>query len=133
MGAKGKILVVDDDPELGALIRDVLASGGYDPETVSTARECFLRLEKPAPPALILMDVMLPDLDGFEALERLKRAGATKVIPVILLSTLDGKSYRKRAEEKGAAAYVPKPFEPAALLDAVRRALEAPGARSPAS
>ena len=122
--------MVDDDSEIAALVSAVLSSEGYEIDVVGTARECFLLLEDAAKrPALIVLDVMLPDLDGFQTLGRLRAATTTAAIPVILLSTLEGKSYRKRAEEKGAAAYLTKPFEPAVLLETVRRASAGPAGR----
>lgn len=125
-----RVLVVDDDEALAALIRDVLVAQGYAVDSVGNARDCFARLEDPASlPALVVMDVMLPDQDGFEALGRLRGSKATSAIPVILVSTLQGKSYRERAREGGAAAYLAKPFEPTDLVEAVRRALAGPAAR----
>ena len=123
MAPEKRILVVDDEPEMAALVAAILAGEGYAVRSVANARDCFVTLEdEAARPALIVLDVMLPDMDGFQTLGRIRGATSTASIPVILVSTLDGKSYRKRAKENGAAAYLTKPFEPAALLEAVRRA-----------
>lgn len=122
MSAPPRVLVVDDDPACVSLLRDILSRDGLAVESAATASECFERLCGP-PPQLILLDIMLPDVDGLSALGRIRGATATAGIPVIVISTLSEKSYRLRARELGAAGYLVKPFDARRLVDEVRRAV----------
>jgi twitching motility two-component system response regulator PilG len=70
---------------------------------------------------LILLDVMLPDLDGFEVCRRLKSDQTTRSIPVIIFTALDRDEYRSRGQQCGAAAYVTKPFDPERLMETIRQ------------
>ena len=75
-------------------------------------------------PDLIILDVLMPEMDGMEALERLKENEQTASIPVILLTGIGQPAARQLVEEKGTATYLAKPFSPSKLLREVRRKLE---------
>lgn len=105
--AGARLLVVDDEDSLLDLLGDALRFAGYD---VTTARSGFeaLRLAADHDPALILLDVNLPDLDGFEVCQRLRRDGAD--VPVIFLTARDDPSDLRAGFTRGGDDYVTKPF-----------------------
>ena len=122
-----KILAVDDDPDCLAFVEAVLEPEGY---TVITAPNGQAGLDKLAAeePALVILDVMMPVLNGFETCEEIKSDEATEHIPVILLTgvakELSGTTYTHRGGmETAADDYIPKPISPPALLAAVQRLL----------
>src|SRR5437588_9007293 len=82
--ASPRILVVDDDHAVRGLLEDVLTETGYDVEAVGSARSMLDRVTT-SPPDLVLLDVMLPDLDGVEALEQLRQRETWAHVPVIML------------------------------------------------
>ena len=123
MGAK-RILVIEDDRRLQDLLRQYLATFGYEVKTACHAREGLDALEAFAP-ALIILDLMLPDIDGFEACREIRRHGRT---PIIMLTARADVTDRVAGLEIGADDYVVKPFEPrelAARIQAVLRRGEA--------
>jgi len=123
MGAK-RILVIEDDRRLQDLLRQYLATFGYEVKTAGHAREGLDALESFAP-TLIILDLMLPDIDGFEACREIRRHGST---PIIMLTARADVADRVAGLEIGADDYVVKPFEPrelAARIQAVLRRGEA--------
>ena len=110
-----KILVVDDEVHILKIIDYKLRTAGY---TVITAADGVEGVEKARAeqPDLILLDVMMPRMDGFQALEALKRDPATKAIPVFMLTVKGKEMDRLRGLQMGIAAYITKPFSPNALL-----------------
>ena len=113
------VLVVEDDPELnelvGAYVR--IAGFGYQP-ALNGARA--ISLARQHPPALIVLDIMLPDLDGFEVCRQLKSSRETAKIPVLMLSALDREEHLQRGAQCGAVDYVVKPFDPERLMKAIK-------------
>ncbi len=112
---ESKILLIDDDPELVFMTRIRLQAAGY---RVSTAcdGEQGLAAARQEEPDLILLDVMMPGMDGFSVLERLKADDSTRCIPVIMLTASGETKFIFKAEQMGADDYVVKPFEAPALL-----------------
>jgi DNA-binding response OmpR family regulator len=108
---KDRILVVDDDPDNRAMVGHFLASWGYE---VEDAKDGKVALEKvhASPPALVLLDVEMPEMDGFETCERLKSHPDTEWIPVILFTGLEKPPNRIRGFRHGADDYVVKTVEP---------------------
>jgi CheY-like chemotaxis protein len=116
------VLVVDDRPDARYSMARPLAIAGYDVRETATGRDA-LRLARLRPDGIVL-DLALPDMDGFEVLRRLKADPVTRDIPVILKTAVhldDGD--RQRGLDAGAAAYFAVPFDPQALIEAVRGAL----------
>ena len=125
-----KILAVDDEKHIVRLVQINLEKEGYEVVTANTGREA---LEKVAEfsPDLIVMDVMMPEMDGLEALSRLKADPATSEIPVIMLTAKAQDSDVFRGWQAGADLYLTKPFNPAELLTFVKRLLQtAPAEKS---
>ncbi len=104
------ILIVDDTPANLELLTDMLRGRGYIPRPVPSGK-LALAAALADPPDLILLDVMMPEMDGFELCERLKVDGKLKDIPVIFITALTGTEDKLRAFSLGAVDYVTKPFQ----------------------
>lgn len=126
-----RLLMIEDDAALGELVRDYLAPLGFDVSIVGTAAEGLRRVGAEAFDA-VLLDVMLPDLDGFEVCRRIRQGSD---VPVLMLTARGDDEDRIAGLEIGADDYLPKPFNPrelqARLRAILRRRRPAPG-RSPA-
>lgn len=118
-----KIWCVEDDASILNLEQYTLKTAGYDTEGFADGKSFFRRLEEEQPD-LVLLDVMLPEMNGFEILEKLRRDPATKDLPVIMTTALDSETDKVTGLEKGADYYLAKPFgmmEMAASVKAVLR------------
>lgn len=116
------VLIADDDPLLCGLLEHRFAAAGY---RVSTVEDGLRALEAVAQhgPDLIVLDAMMPVMDGFETLRRLRADPTSSAIPVIMLTALKQEHAVLNALELGAADYVSKPFIPDELLARARRVL----------
>jgi two-component system, cell cycle response regulator DivK len=112
------ILLVEDNERNVKLLRDVLRATGYRTLEASTGGQALLLAASHAP-ALVLMDVRLPDMSGIEALGRLRADGRTARIPVVAVTAQAMKGDRERFIEAGFDGYLPKPIDIDALLTAV--------------
>ena len=118
--ASASVLVVDDDAGLREFLRANLEGEGYAVREAGSAGEGLAALDA-EPPDLILLDVMMPQMDGWEMLRRVHERHGVDAIPVIMYS---GKLEEvATAEERGAQAFIGKPFDPRKLLDATRQLL----------
>jgi two-component system, OmpR family, response regulator CpxR len=117
--AQVQLLLVDDDVALGELVCEYAAYEGYAVTTANTG-ETGLRTIARKSFALVVLDVMLPGIDGFEVLERLRHFSD---VPVLMLTTRGAASDRIRGLKSGADDYLPKPFEPDELLARVKSIL----------
>ncbi len=117
--APARILVVDDEPQIHRFLGPALHAAGYAVERAETATE-GLRLAASRAPDLVLLDLGLPDLDGQDALARLR---AFSDVPVIILSARDREAEKIRALDSGADDYVEKPFAIGELIARIRTAL----------
>lgn len=117
---KRKVLIADDQLYIHRLIRHRLEEEEYQ---IVTARDGCEVIEIAAreAPDLVVMDVMMPRMDGLTALRHLKRNEATRAIPVIVLTSSPHELVREEAEFSGADLVLSKPFSPTGLLQAVRR------------
>ncbi len=118
-----KILVVDDEPDAVEVIEFNLKQAGFDVTTAADGEEA-LRKARTQAPDLIVLDVMLPELDGFEVCKILRRDPATAGIPIIMLTAKAAEVDRVVGLELGADDYVTKPFSPRELVLRVRKLLE---------
>lgn len=114
-----RILVVDDEPQIHRFLRPALEAAGYAAERADSAAE-GLRLAASRAPEVVLLDLGLPDMDGQEALARLRGFSA---VPVIVLSARDREADKITALDGGADDYVEKPFTVGELLARIRTAL----------
>jgi two-component system response regulator MprA len=117
---KAHILIVDDDPRITDLLRRVLAYEGYSVASAASGSEALNRsLERP--PDLVVLDIMLPGLDGLEVAQRLRTAGDN--VPILMLTARDTVADRVKGLETGADDYLVKPFAPEELVARVKALL----------
>jgi two-component system response regulator MprA len=117
---KAHILVVDDDPRITNLLRRVLAYEGYSVAVATSGSEALDRaLERP--PNLVVLDIMLPGMDGLEVAHRMRAAG--DMVPILMLTARDAVSDRVQGLEIGADDYLVKPFAPEELVARVKALL----------
>jgi putative two-component system response regulator len=122
----GSVLIVDDIAGNARLIASLLASDGHAVRAACDGAEA-LRLVRADPPDLVLMDVMMPQMDGFEACRAIKQDRSTRLIPVVLVTSLDDTASRIRGIEAGADDFVSKPFSAPELRARVRSLLRIKG------
>lgn len=117
--ARGAILVVDDNQVNRLLLWRALAERGYDVTTAEDGRQALELLQAGRAPAfdVVLLDILMPELDGYDTLARIKQDATLRHLPVIMISAVDEMESVVRCIEMGATDYLPKPFN-AALLHA---------------
>ncbi len=114
-----RVLIVEDNEKNMKLVRDVLQATGYSTLEATTGEEA-IELSLSQAPALVLMDVQLPGIDGVEALERLRQNERTASIPVLALTAQAMSGDRERFLEAGFDGYLAKPVDVGELIEAVR-------------
>ncbi|MGH2658888.1 MAG: response regulator transcription factor [Actinomycetota bacterium] len=120
--ARPRILIVDDDPVILRLLQINFRLEGYDVDSASRGDEA-LRRAREAVPDVVVLDIMMPGVDGFDVLRQLREDPASRDVPVILLSARAQDEDRLRGYALGVEVYVTKPFDPAHLVEIVRRVL----------
>jgi DNA-binding response OmpR family regulator len=121
------VLLVDDDPEICQFLAMLLDLEGFSAVSATRAEEA-LDLARREPPAAVLVDVAMPDVDGLELCRRLRAGGLTA--PILVVSARPGQELLRRAAEAGADEFIRKPFDNAELVEKLRGwiALRARGA-----
>lgn len=114
-----RVLIVEDNEKNMKLVRDVLQATGYSTLEATTGEEA-IELSLSQAPALVLMDVQLPGIDGVEALERLRQNERTASIPVLALTAQAMSGDRERFLEAGFDGYLSKPIDVAELIQVVQ-------------
>lgn len=117
-----EVLIVDDDIITQNMLKTALGQAGYRFAVASTGREA-IRLATERIPGVIILDIMMPDLDGGEVAEILRRSEKTKNIPIIFLSVLISKGEEKVGGKKDIVSFLSKPYNREMLLNEVRRYL----------
>jgi len=117
-----KILIIEDDPTTIKIITHILQQHAFEVGFTSDAEDGLKKAFKERP-ALILLDIMLPGMDGFQLLTKLQSNDATSRIPVVILSSLSGEKDILKGLEKGATDYILKPFSPQILLFKIKKIL----------
>ncbi len=120
--AKNKILIVEDEESLLRLESILLTSKGYEVVAASNGLQA-LEVFKNEKPDLVLLDIMLPELDGFEVCRQIKANPATEAIPVIMVTAKKTGDDMTRGEQVGADWYITKPFKSAMVLETIQRFL----------
>lgn len=115
---KGKILVVDDEAYIVHILEFSLGMEGYEVVTAFDGEEAIVKAEREEPD-LIVLDIMMPKLDGYETCRRLKTSDKTKDIPIILLSAKGRSMDQKVGLDAGADEYITKPFSPRKLVERI--------------
>jgi PAS domain S-box-containing protein len=118
-----RVLVVDDDPSIRTICREVLEASSYTVRESSSGQQARSEVHR-FKPDLVMLDVMMPGLDGFQTAEGLRAEPATSMVPIIFLSAKGETADKVRAFRLGAEDYIVKPFIAAELVARVRKALE---------
>jgi DNA-binding response OmpR family regulator len=118
-------VVVEDDEDVGRLLCFILESEGFKVSLFADGQAAAERIRTGAPPTVVLLDVMLPHLNGFEILAIVRGLPAWQKVPVLMLTAKSREADVVRALEGGANDYVSKPFKPAELKARIRRLVAA--------
>ena len=116
------ILIVDDQRELAGMMADMLGDAGFATRTADNGRDALADIQADRPDLLVL-DVNMPGLDGFEVATMLKADPSTATIPIIMVSAQDGRGSRLIGLESGAEDYLSKPVDSAELVAKIRNLL----------
>ena len=116
------VLVIEDARDQAELCTDICADAGLNAMTAATGVQGYRRAVD-SEPSIILLDLMLPDLDGWEVCRRLRTHERTKGIPIVILTARDEPNGARRATEAGCAAYLKKPCRPSELVATIHRVL----------
>jgi two-component system phosphate regulon response regulator PhoB len=121
-----RVLIVDDDPDIVRLVSYNLSHAGYEVQAASTGRKALEMVQK-QPPDLIVLDVMLPDVDGMEVCRTLRQQLPSRRIPILMLTARGDEIDRVVGFELGADDYVAKPFSPRELVLRIKSILRRAG------
>jgi len=116
------ILVVEDQEDNRQILRDLLSSAGYKMNEAGDGQEALAAVAKNRPD-LILMDIQLPIMDGYEATRRIKADPKTRTIPIVVVTSYALSGDEAKAREAGCDAYVTKPYSPRQLLAKIKEFL----------
>ena len=116
------VLVVDDERDTNDILANLVQARGFEPIQVFSGEQALAAVAEQKPD-LILLDLMLPDIDGFELCDRLKRARETNLIPIVMVTALQDAHHRATGVRVGANGYLTKPFTPAQLYEMIDAAL----------
>jgi DNA-binding response OmpR family regulator len=117
-----KILIIDDDATMVNLLSTILEIDDFEVNHALSGKEAFELLPKWGPD-LVLLDIMMPEMDGFEVLARLRGNSATRKLPIIMLTARTDDKDIFEGWKRGADEYVTKPFDPRRLVDTIRTVL----------
>jgi DNA-binding response OmpR family regulator len=123
MGAKPKVLIIDDDAPLSLLLASYLRDAGYDPVTAADAMQGFMFALREKP-ELILLDIGMPAGGGLSVLERLGKASHGRLVPVVVVTAHQEPEIETKARAGGAVGFLRKPIDRATLLATVTAALK---------
>lgn len=121
----GVALVVEDDDQIAYLLRFILEREGFRVELASDGRAAVALLERIAPPKLVMLDVMLPHVDGYQLLGMIRAKTEWQDVPVLMLTAKSQEKDIVRALDSGASDYLVKPFKPDELRARIKRMVRA--------
>jgi len=127
-GRKLSVLIVEDEVHLGKLLRSYLALDGFEARVAANRAQIVAELRRPPLPDLVLLDVMLPDADGFDILAAIRRHPALSAVPVVMLTAKATREGVLKGLAGGADGYITKPFEMDVLMKAIGVVLGLPQA-----
>jgi len=114
-----KVLIVDDSPAELANLRSILSDAGWHSVTATNGADAVVKAAAEIP-TLILMDIIMPDMDGYEACRTLQKNPDTKAIPVVFVSSKNQKADHMWAKMQGAKGLIGKPYEAGEILDTLK-------------
>ncbi|MFW5705861.1 MAG: response regulator, partial [Bacteroidota bacterium] len=117
------ILIVDDNPNNLQVLGSILSTKGYKIALAKSGTEALEFIAK-EPPDLVFLDIMMPDMNGFEVCEKLKSQEETRMLPIIFVSALSNPQHKVKAFETGGVDYITKPFNMAEVVERARVQLE---------
>jgi len=123
VGEQKQLLLIDDDPNLILLVKDYLEFRGYEVKTAGNGREALEVLEHSLPD-MIICDVMMPEMDGYDFVKQVRENPNTEWVPILFLSAKGQSQDRVRGLNTGADVYMVKPFEPEELVAQVESSLK---------
>jgi DNA-binding response OmpR family regulator len=115
-----EILVVEDDEVLNSVVCRYVSIAGYDCRPALDGGAALHAIEE-SPPRLVLLDLMLPDISGFDICKQLKSDPRTSKVPVVMVTSLSDDESRRQGMACGASAYLTKPFDPDQLIQTIQR------------
>lgn len=122
MTGSRNVLIVDDDPRNRKLVEALLRGEGYSVRSADSGAAALVEIDRAAPD-LILLDLMMPGMDGFEFIRRLRAAPASAAVPVVVVTALDDPASRARVAAAGVAGTITKPLDRWELKNCVERLL----------
>ena len=120
-----KVLVVDDEPAIRLLMQAILAQEGHEVETASDGVDALASVTRDLPD-VVLLDLAMPNMDGWHFLEELRSLGLRSRIRVIIVSATSDRDSMARGQEEGVSGHIAKPFDATAILRAVEAVLQEP-------
>jgi putative two-component system response regulator len=121
--AKKRILLIDDDEIQLSLITSMLQNE-YEMSSVRSGEEALKYLYRGSIPHLILLDILMPEMDGWEVFNRIRAISLLRNVPIVFLTALRGTNDQQRARGMGAAGYIMKPYNKTELLEQIKTILE---------
>ena len=118
---KRTAVVVEDDQIISTMVEHLLSRRGFSVEIAHDGRQALAFLESMPPPALVVLDVMLPYVDGFDLIKQIRQHPTWNEVPVVMLTAKSQEQHIVRALDAGADDYLLKPFRPGELLARIRR------------
>ena len=123
-------MLMEDEDDIARLVAYHLDSSGFRTYRPESARNLISDAERDRP-ALIILDLMLPEIDGFQLCRSIRECPSLRDIPILILTARTAAEDRKRALDSGADAYITKPFKPSKLVEVVRALSEQTPSRNP--
>lgn len=114
-------MIVEDQEDVAALLKFIFEREGYATETARDGKAALASVARMAPPAVVMLDVMLPYTDGFQVLAKMRAQAGWESVPIIMLTAKSQEKDIVRALDAGASDYIVKPFKPEELRARVRR------------
>ncbi|GAC1616516.1 MAG: hypothetical protein NVS4B13_10320 [Candidatus Elarobacter sp.] len=121
-----RVLVADDDPEIGMLIKTILGKGPYDVTLCDDAESALVHIQRDRRYDILISDFMLPGISGIELITQVRQNGATSRLPIVMISGHNNYTMDARAKAAGANAFLHKPFTTSQLRTAVHQLLTDP-------
>lgn len=124
MSDKIKILVVDDEPDIVKIVKIAMELANFEVIEAYSGEECLEKISKGADPSLILLDIMMPGISGYETCAKIRANKDLKHVKIVMLTAKGQKGDAEEGLKVGADDYIIKPFDPYELIEQVKEILE---------